>query len=258
MIGRLLHHLHLADRDLIEQFADQSVSTNVQTASQHLLSALGVSIKVTGKLPKLNGPQIIIANHHGGLDSHVLLSIINREDFAFVALSTYHIFGLALLSRLLPIYRKKSWNRRLFEYPLNIKLDSQVQNMSESAIRQLNRETITEAARRVSTGWAVSIFPEGSVGKNITQGSWKAGVGYLIKQIKNDKTQIVFAKISGHDKSDLYRYIRPDWRKILFKPKSLTVTFSEPILLSQLQLMEMSGKQIAAKLELIYKSTFPN
>lgn len=257
MIGDIINELHLVDNKLITQFDKRAIKSGIQLASHHLLHSLGITINLATKAPTIKGPTLLIANHRGGLDSHALLSIVKREDFYFVALSTYYIFGQALTQRLLPIYRRKSWNRRLFEYPLNIKLDTQVQNIPVSEIINKNRSTITEAARRVSAGSMVSIFPEGSVGRSINQSHWKAGVGYLIKQINNSNTKIIFAQISGHNKSDLYRYIREDWRKVLFREKDLIITFTSPIQLNKLDLQKKTGKEIAARLEQIYQTYFP-
>lgn len=249
MLRRVLHKLHLVDTPLIERFEKVAGDKGISKASLELLRDLDV--EVAGQMPTLRGPILFISDHIGGLDSHALMSVIERDDFKIVALSTYHVFGPAYSKKLFPIYRKKYWNHAFFEYPLNVRLDTQVQDISEEEIRSRNRQTISSAAQWVSKGGAVSIFPTGSVGKNVS-GSWKAGVGHLVSQITNPKVKIVFTRIDGSHKSDLLRYVRSDVRKIFFRPKTLTVTFSEPIILPR----NMEPKDVTMQLESLYRKSF--
>jgi len=227
MLRHLLHRLHLVNTQVIEEFENEAKKKGIAKASRDLLKSLDV--EVVGEEFSSKGPILFISNHIGGLDSHALMSKIHRDDYKIVALSTYHVFGPEYSKRLLPIYRKKYWNHAFFEYPLNIRLDTTVQHLVDDEIRLKNRTIIRAAAEWISKGGAVSIFPQGSVGKGVAGGSWKAGVGHLVSQINNPKARIVFARIDGSHGSDLVRYVRGDLRKMFFQRKTLRVSFSKPM-----------------------------
>jgi hypothetical protein len=108
----------------------------------------------------------------------------------------------------------------------------------------------------VNEGNVVSVFPTGSVGKVMPGSEWKPGVGYLVKQVKNPKTKIVFAKIIGTKQSDLVAYLRPLIRRLMFRPKPISITFSEPYLLDELVSKADEPKKIAKDLEKHYKKSF--
>lgn len=248
MIRRLLHKLHLVNTQLIVQFDSGVKKKGIVKASKELLENLDVT--VDGKMSPFKGPIVFVSNHIGGLDSHALMSLISRYDYKIIALSTYHVFGPEYSKRLFPIYRKKNWNHAFFEYPLNIRLDTTVEHLSMEEIRLKNRQTIQDAAAWVSKGGVVSIFPEGNVGKKLDGASWKVGVGHLIVQITNPETKIVFVRIDGSHKSDLFRYIRADLRKIFFRPKTLRIRLSQPVAL----ISGITPKEIVVQLERKYKS----
>lgn len=246
----------LFNKRLLQNAIQTAESNGVQTALEQLFSELGVrNITRTGeKLP--NGPLLIISNHPGVFDSLVLLSHIEREDFHFVALSTYGVFGEKIREKLLPIFRKKQLNHKIYEYPLSLQMTGFIQDeLSDVQIKSKNRATISQAAQLINKGKAVSIFPTGSAGKRVKESTWKAGVGFLVKQISHPDTQVVFVNIKGTRKSDLVAYLHPLIRKTFFKPQPITIHFSVPQKLSALVDLAGDGKSIAKKLEVIYNQT---
>ena len=215
------------------------------------------SITSKGACPS-KGPTLIISNHNGVFDTHLLLQTINRQDYKFVALAIYQIFGNTVRDHLFPIYRHMPWLHRLYEFPLQYEVVGTLPKIySHEAARIQNRKTITQAAKWVSGGGALSLFPTGSVG-TVTDGyEWKPGIGHLVKQITNPKTQVVFAHIEGTRKSDVGAYLNPLLRKVLFRPQPLSVEYSKPRLLSELVNKKEGGREIAQKLEREYKKLYP-
>jgi len=222
----------------------------------HILCIPPVSAK--GSCPQ-KGPTLIIANHNGVFDTHLLLQTIKRTDYKFVALAIYKIFGKSVTTRLFPIYRHIPWLHRLYEFPLQYEIIGTFPTIySHEEARVKNRKTIKQAVQWVSDGGALSLFPTGSVG-TVTDGhKWKPGVGHLVKQITNSKTKVVFAHITGTRKSDVGAYFNSIFRPILFKPKQLLVQYSKSRLLSDLVNTKERGREIAQRLEREYNSLFPS
>lgn len=218
-----------------------------------LLNDLRVtSISSKGTLPR-KGPLLIISNHPGVFDSMLLMSQIERKDIYMIAISTYGIFGSEVQKKLLPIYRVRSLNHKVYEYPLFLQIHGKLpEHLHPDEMKLKNRQTINKAARLINSGKAVSMFPAGSVGKSLNGGKWKAGVGFLIKRISNPKTKVVFATIKGTGNSDLLAYLHPIISRIFFRPKPISIQFSRPRLIGELVRKEDDAKTIATKLEKLY------
>lgn len=243
------------NKQLLQLTIQRSEEKGIAFATYELLKDLGVtSVSKKEELPA-KGPLLIISNHPGVFDSLLLFSQIERNDLHFVALSTYEIFGPKIKERLLPIYRLPDFNHRIYEYPLCLQMTGRApENVTESEIRVRNKQTIRKAANLLNNGKAVSIFPAGSAGKHLADSHWKAGIGFLVKQITNPRTQIVFSQIQGTRPTDLIAYMHPIIRTLLFKPRPISIHFSPPELLSKLVKPEDDGKTIAKKLEKAYQS----
>jgi 1-acyl-sn-glycerol-3-phosphate acyltransferase len=240
---------------ILYEYRNNAKTHDVRRATAEMLDGLGVEqIEVQGKIPD-QGPILIIANHISVLDSLVLMSQIERADFHFVALSTYDVYGPETAEKLLPIYRKRKLNHKMYEYPLCLHMHGKLpKQLSIQEIRKRNRQTIRLAAALVNEGKAVSIFPTGSVGKTDHKGGWKIGVGYLVKEISNQNTKVVFARIDGTKKSDLLAFLRPALSRIFFKSKSVSISFSESIPLSTLISKENEPAELVKQLKKAYSS----
>lgn len=221
-----------------------------------MLTELGVKeITVRGSLPPA-GPVLIISNHTGVFDSLLLLSNIKRQDFYLIALATYKVFRGELARRCLPIYRRRRLNHKIYEYPLCLQINGKLpKNFSRAEIKARNRQSIARAAGLINQGKIVSIFPTGDAGKKITGSHWKPGVGFLIKQITNLKTKLVLAKISGTRMSDLIAYV-PLLRRLFFRPRPITITFSQPKLLNKAVNLLTDAKTITRQLEKLYNQEY--
>jgi 1-acyl-sn-glycerol-3-phosphate acyltransferase len=241
------------NKQLIQKTIDWSEKYDLRYAVGELWKNLGItSISKKGNLPA-NGPLIIISNHTGIFDSLLMFSHVERNDLHVVALSTYGIFGSKMKEKLLPIYRVRRLNHKLYEYPLCLQINGKPpENLPEPKIKVKNRKTIGKAAGLVNEGSAISIFPTGSAGKRVKNSNWKAGVGFLVKQITNPQTNVTFACINGTRKSDLVAYLHPFISKILFKPQPISITFSKPQLLRELTNPDEDAKTITRKLEKVY------
>lgn len=245
------------DKQLLEKTIKRAEKDGLRVSTRKLLRDLGITaISKKGDLPA-TGPLLIISNHVGVFDSLLLCSEINREDFYFTALSTYAVFGKKVRERLLPIYRARRLNHRIFEYPLCLQLKIKLpENLNREEIKSRNRQTINRAAELINQGRAVSIFPGGDVGRSISNSGWKAGVGHLIKQITEPRTKVVFVRITGTRKSDLIAYLRPFLRRLFFRPQPIAITFSKPQLLNKLADLGDNPKEITRKLESLYHDFF--
>ncbi len=241
------------DTQLIQKTVERAEKFGLKIATGELLKDLGVtSISKRGDLPK-NGPLLIISNHTGIFDSLLLLNQVERNDYFFIALSTYSSFGEKVQERLLPIYRVRRLNHKIYEYPLSLQVNRHLpENLSEQEIRLRNRNSINKAAQLINSGNAVSIFPSGGAGKTLAESHWKAGIGHLIKQITNPHTQVIFVQIQGTKQSDIVAYLYPFIRRILFRPRPISVCFCKPHLLTQLIDQSKDAKIITKELERLY------
>lgn len=238
---------------ILHEYRKNAHSSGIRQAASKLLANLGVSqITTLGNIPT-HGPVVIIANHVSVLDSMLLLSQIERDDFYFVALSTYDVYGSETAAKLLPIYRKRQLNHKIFEFPLSLHIQGKLpEQLSNEEIRKRNQQTIAQAATYVNEGKAVSIFPTGSVGKTNHTGFWKIGVGCLVKEISNSNTKVVFVHIAGTKKSDLLAFLHPVLARFFFKSKAVSISFSESIPLSTLISKANKPAQIVEQLEKAY------
>ncbi len=235
---------------ILNEYRKNAQSLGIRRAASELLASLNVSqITSLGKIPK-QGALLIIANHVSVLDSLVLMSQIDRDDFHFVALSTYDVYGSVTAAKLLPIYRKRQLNHKIYEYPLCLHLHGKLpEQLSDQENRKRNRQTISQAAALIDEGKAVSIFPTGSVGKVDHKANWKIGVGHLVKQITNPKTNVVFVYIAGTRKSDLLAFLHPSISCLFFKPQAISINFSQSRPLSSLISKDSEPAQIVEQLE---------
>lgn len=243
----------LFDIDLIKKTIKRVSEKNVSYAVSRLFEDLGVlEISVKGTIPE-RGPTLIVSNHTGVFDSLLLLKFINQNNYHFIALSTYGIFGKKIQEKLLPIYRKRKLNHKIYEYPLSLQIEKTLPiNFTKEEIVEKNRESIAKAALLINQSHIVSLFPTGGGGKSIKGSPWKAGIGFLIKQITNPQTKIVFVHIRGTKQSDIVAYLHPFIRKLLFKPRPISVQFSGSFPLNEVVDTNNEGKEIAKQVEKKY------
>lgn len=241
----------LFDQSLIKNFQVWVKQLGLSRAMGKLLETLGLKdIKIVGALPK-TGPILVVSNHTGVFDSLILLSKINRPDFFWTALATYRVFGGEVEKRLIPIYRKRRLNHKIYEYPLCLQVNGCLpENLSRQEIIKRNRKSIKLAAGLINQGKVVSIFPTGAGGKRLADSNWKPGVGFLVKQITNPKTKLVLVKISGTRMSDMVAYI-PALRW-WFKPRPIKIKFGRPRLLKKAVDLSADPKTITRNLEKLY------
>lgn len=244
------------DKQLLKDFQYWSNELNLSQAVEKLLMELGVKdIKVVGSLPK-SGPVLIVSNHTGVFDSLILLSRVKRSDFHWIALATYQIFGGKVAERLIPVYRKRQLNHKIYEYPLCLQVNGKLpKNYSRQEIMSKNRQSISRAVELVNQGKMVSIFPTGGAGKKLAGSGWKPGVGWLIKQINNPKTKIVLAYVQGTKMSDLVAYV-PLLRRLFFRSRPITISFSRSLLLKRAVNLKADAKTITCSLEKLYNQTY--
>ena len=129
--------------------------------------------------------------------------------------------------------------------------------MADEVLRkQKNRNAVQQAAETVSQGCAVSMFPEGVAGKALDNSTWKPGIGFLVKQITDPSTKVVFAHIDGTESKDLYRMLHPALRSLIFSQSHVKVTFADALPLFDLVNQDDDGKVITRTLESVYRQTF--
>lgn len=238
---------------LLQRAKKEGVTHGIHAGIFSFFHELGVdSLSHTGEIPA-TGPVLVISNHLGPFDNLLLLSQISRNDFYFTALSTYYIFGSLVQEKLLPIYRIRTLNHQIYEYPLCLEMSGKPpEPLSVSEVKERNRETISKAAARINEGHAVSIFPTGSAGKSLSGSTWKAGVGFIVKQITNKNTNVVFAHIQGTRGTDLVAYLHPIIRRLFFKPQPISIIFSKPRKLFDIVDGDQDGKAVTRQLENLY------
>lgn len=238
------------DIELMKKTISRASEKSVSYAVSKLFEDLGVlEISVKGNVPE-KGPILIVSNHTGVFDSLLLLKLINQNNYHFIALSTYEIFGKKIKEKLLPVYRKRKLNHKIYEYPLSLQVEKTLPiNLTDEEILEKNRESIAKAAYYINQGHIVSIFPTGGGGKSIKGSVWKAGIGFIIKKITNPQTKIVFVHIQGTKQSDIVAYLHPLIRKLLFKPRPILIQFSDNIPLNKVADTNNEGKEVAKQVE---------
>jgi len=243
----------LVDQKLIEQFNQNIRDSSLQEASQNFLQAMDISLDVSGTMPQ-DGAILLISNHPSVMDPVILSALTQRDDLYLIGMPIEQFMGKAGSQRLFPVYRK--WS--LEDFFLNILArgpEKHILNDSEELQRR-NRQAITDAAAYISEGHILGIFPSGGAGHSSTANNWKAGVGFLAKQITNPSTHLVFVNLNGLNEWAMLRILRPTLRSLLTSPAQVTVSIAEPILLSELIHPEEDGKQSAQTLASAYTELF--
>lgn len=247
---------YLFDKILVRNIKDWGANLNWREFCNRIIDYLKIiKLKKYGILPK-SSPVLIISNHNSILDSLVLGKVIERSDYHFVALAAYSLLGPKISLKAIPIFRKIMLNHLIFEYPLSLITRNRMLNLNKKIIQEKNRKSIAHAAQIINQGHVVSIFPTGSAGKKVKQLEWKPGVGYLVNQINNRKTQLIFVKITGTRRTNILLFLNPIIRKNFYKIINISVNFSKPILLSQVVNNSMKPKQVVAILEKKYNYFF--
>lgn len=247
----------LFDTNLLQSAIADAGNRGLHAASIKFLANIGISsISVSGVVPT-DGPLLLITNHTSVLDPILLYSRIKREDLHLATLYAYAVFGHSIQGKFLPIYKKRRFRNKLFEYPLCIAANIPIpENLTDTEVKSRNRTSIHKAANIINAGNAVFLFPTGSAGKPVTGGTWKAGVGFLCKELTNPDTQVVFAKITGTKISDIALGLRSPLRNIVFRPNPITLEFSTPMRLKQVVNQSQDGRQITLTLEQKYNATW--
>ncbi len=245
--------MSLVDWNLIRRFGDIAAADSIMSAARHILEVLRVTVVVRGSFVQ-KGPVLYISNHKSGLDGMFLLSVIARDDLHMVGLASYELLGVKFAQKLLPMYRF----RKKRDYFLDIVAGGADHHILSdiSLVRRKNQDSIARGAEIVTKGGVVVIFPTGSAGRRPSQGIWKAGVGFLAKQIKNPKTQVIFVAIEGGSRRDMGRFMHPLLRTIFYRSKTVVLTFAKPVLLSKIITKEKDGKDSVWELEREYRAIF--
>lgn len=243
----------LIDKKLIQQFNDAISTSSLQDASINFLQAMGITLDVSGTVPE-DGAILLISNHPDVMDPVILSALTQRDDLYLIGMPIEQFMGKAGSQRLFPVYRK--WS--LEDFFLNILARGSEKHILKDSeeLQRRNRQAITDAATYISEGHILGIFPSGGAGKATTSSNWKAGVGFLAKQITNPSTHVVFINLHGLDEWAMLRTLQPSLRNLLFSPVEVKVSIAEPILLSELITPENDGKQNTQTLARAYAGVF--
>ncbi len=192
-------------------------------------------------------PTLIVANHPFEIEVLTLIaSLPNRKDIQLIANVNLLNLVPSAKSNFIPVYvsHKKSngyrstWLRRKLD-----KLNT-METETEDVSRTKNRQSIALAAKRLSKGALVIIFPD----RHSKDGHWYPGVGHVINQTTpNQDINIVFSFISGTGPKDIWRLI-PGVRR--FFP-TIKVYFSEAMGINEYK--TLSPRETTTKLERLYR-----
>lgn len=235
-------------RSLLQNFIKDSQTIDIVTAAKHFLSDVNIQIKKRGEIPNF-GPVLVICNHPTSLDLFIYLSLLKREDSYLISAVINDVLGSNFIKHRLPIYFKKSFFlSRIFSI-FNNQPQEQKEIFSQPETRRRNINTISQAAKLISAGHLVTIFPTG--GDFMSKKAWKNGVGFLTNQITNDQTQIVFAHIKNITRKEQIRLFVPVNKKF-FKLKTVEVEFSQPIPISDFTMEKIDPKSLTKNLKKAY------
>ncbi len=254
-IKKLLKIFSPIDHKISSQFNEIAENNSISQAAQWVLSEINLQVELNGYYDN-SQPQIIISNHVSGLDILLLQSVLNREDnYTIAVYATSKMLPASFAKFLLPIYLsgKPPRNKKIIDKLLYYYCTFLENNKSREDAIKLNRKTITEAANKISRGSSVVIFPKGEMGES---GTWQPGIGYLIKEITNKYTQIVFTQIKGASSGEANRLVKPSLRRLFFKNKKIEIKINQPISIQEFNSGYLDYKQITKKIETKYSLVF--
>lgn len=221
-----------------------------QKAMRNAVKGTGTELIVKGinnKLEKLlkSKPVIIVANHPYEMEILALIAAIPERDNAYIIMNA-DFLGIcpSLDKHVIPVYIKHhhigNITQKLSAKMLDIFHPSEKLTPEEE--HKKNIDSINVASWKVQVGALVAVFP----GAKSENGRWHAGLGHLIKNIKDiSNIYIVQVYIKGTTALDYLRLV-PYMSKVF--PK-VSVTFSEPYKLNNWINHEDSARKIVADME---------
>ncbi len=231
----------------VKKFGLQQAMMNTVTRSKSKLIVKGRTDKVNHVLK--DESVVVVANHPHEVDIIALFAALPpRESSSLIISSRFMNLAPNADKYLIPVYvehhvdiQKGEKLREKF-----LKKFHPVPTYSPAQEHKKNIESINNAARKVSEGGSVVIFPNPSKDENK---KWYSGVGYLLHGIKTKKkVYVVRAYIEGTSNFDYLRFI-PHAAKLLTPIK---VTFAPPLEVSEL--IKQEPKTVVRKIEASYKT----
>lgn len=243
----------LLDPYLLKRYKVDAQKTDPYSAAQNFIKNTNLSTQVVGQLPT-TGPTLVISNHPTSIDLLTMLSLVKRKDFKVIAAVVNDVLGSDYINKRIPVYISQPIKLGLVLFsPRNYLLRSRENKRDPQESRALNRQGISQAAKNISTGQMVTIFPTGGDFGDHT--NWKNGVGFLVAQITNPDTQIVFVKIDDFGKLTQARFFTSISKK-LFPHKTIKINISQPKKLKDLHIDKAKPKQITQILKQHYLDFF--
>ena len=239
----------------LKRFNHNINSLGLSRASKLFLSDHRSKLEVEGCSKSLKQivstkPVLLIANHEHELETVALAAALPpRNDTYAIGVQALCLLGDGFSKHIIPVYvRPESTSKSEMKLVSRIgRLLGLSTNIPQDA-HEFNRKSIDRAARLLSTGALVVIFPSGARKEN----RWHSGVGHLISKINPAADAfIVMSRISGTSELDLLRLSSTLGR--FFPP--LKVKFAQPIPLNQYRQIN-DPKKIKAHLYQKYCQTF--
>lgn len=204
-----------------------------------------------------DGPCLIFGNHPTGLDPFIIASQLKRNDVYIVADIYQKQKGNFIGNHVIPIvYSKtrKNLNNRGFLNSIGFYVMRQLSGyVDQYSVKNQNKQTIIQAAKRLQQGHVVIIFPDG--GSNNPE-LWYNGIGEIIKKASIQEKRIKFfaAQIEGISTLNLFRHFLFGRKKYLAR-KPVNVKISPQLTLESLCINpHQESHEITEQLRIEFKS----
>lgn len=192
-----------------------------------------------------NDPLILISNHPSEIEVLIYLSLFKtRKDVYLVANHNFLKILPSIDRQIIPVYIIHRLTQSSFNLKFRIfKHIHEAQHFSKEISHQKNVDSILNAAKKVSNGAVVIIFPAADE----SDGHFLSGIGHMIKNLTNkSRAKLVMAHVSGTSNLDFLRII-PFVNRFLPKIK---INFAKPINISKYSKQE--AKLITSEVEKDY------
>ena len=244
----------------VARLEKESKEKGIGAVARELLKNLGIEIQATTPdwLNQTGSPTLFYGNHQSFIEPLLVAALSHRDDLAFVGNKFTVGLGDNAQKHLLPVLAKRyASDSPAVLTPKEAAFIGE-RHMTREEIEAMNSESITEAARRLKTGWAVGIFP--APNDLDIEFPWFSGIGRVINHLPEETTNntrlapIRFGQISNGELAEAVRIRYKKGKEP--KKRILSVEFAPTLNIAELDLQGLSDQKITEKLQADYLESF--
>ena len=232
----------------IREIRDHADGVGILAATKDIMQRNNITVRPSGNIDVVGrheGGRLFVGNHNKQFEFVALMDFLSRLGSAsMVHIVKFYVerqvgwaLGQPARDMVLPVYpRLLASDRR---NKLNAELGSRMlfhrslRTLVES--RRLNEITLQLAARELSGGGIVNIFPCGSIVNNMTQ-PWRPGVGRMIGLLSDevhDDVLVVPYQADNINRARLLAAVVMQGRGPFGRPQTIDLKFGEPLTVAE-------------------------